>query len=97
MCRNCSANSAECIDRSGDRPSPIKSGTGSDLLDQPGPVFLNSVTKRDALCHREWRGGSRVLVNVYRWDLERKNQLDAPLDIGLYMKLIEELEKMKTG
>jgi len=55
------------------------------------------VTKRDALCHREWRGGSRVLVNVYRWDLERKNQLGAPLDIGLYMKLIEELEKMKMG
>ena len=25
--------------RSGDRPSPIKSGTGCDLLDQPGPVF----------------------------------------------------------
>jgi hypothetical protein len=25
--------------RSGDRPSLIKSGTGSDLLDQPGPVF----------------------------------------------------------
>jgi len=46
---------------------------------------------------REWREWPRVLVNVYRWDLERKNQLDAPLDIGLYMKLIEELEKMKTG
>jgi hypothetical protein len=43
------------------------------------------------------RPGRRVLVNVYRWDLERKNHLDAPLDIGLCMKLIEELEKMKTG
>ena len=46
---------------------------------------------------REWREWPRVLVNVYRWDLERKNQLDAPLDIGLYPKLIDELEKMKTG
>ena len=27
------------MDKSGDRPSPIKSGTGSDLLDQPGSVF----------------------------------------------------------
>lgn len=46
---------------------------------------------------KEWREWPRVLVNVYRWDLERKNQLDAPLDIGLYMKIIEELEKMRTG
>jgi len=23
--------------------------------------------------YREWREGPRVLVNVYRWDLERKN------------------------
>jgi hypothetical protein len=27
------------LGRSGDRPSPIQSGTGSDFLDQPGPVF----------------------------------------------------------
>lgn len=45
---------------------------------------------------KEWREWPRVLINVYRWDLERKNQLDAPLDIGVYMKLIEELEKMKA-
>jgi len=45
---------------------------------------------------REWREWPRALVDAYRWDLERKNQLDAPLDISLYMKIIEELEKMKT-
>ncbi|MDP3039288.1 MAG: hypothetical protein Q8O18_05385 [Deltaproteobacteria bacterium] len=46
--------------------------------------------------YREWREWPRVLVNVYRWDLERKNQLEAPLDIALYLKIIEELEKMKA-
>ncbi|MBM4332273.1 MAG: MBL fold metallo-hydrolase [Deltaproteobacteria bacterium] len=46
--------------------------------------------------YKEWREWPRALVNVYRWDLERKNQLDAPLDIALYMKIIEELEKMKV-
>jgi hypothetical protein len=46
--------------------------------------------------YKEWREWPRVLVNVYRWDLEGKNQLDAPLDIGLYMKLIEELERMRA-
>jgi len=45
--------------------------------------------------YKEWREWPRVLINVYRWDLERKNQLEAPMDISLYMKLIEELEKMK--
>jgi glyoxylase-like metal-dependent hydrolase (beta-lactamase superfamily II) len=45
---------------------------------------------------KEWREWPRVLINVYRWDLERKNQLDAPMDIALYMKLIEELQKMKA-
>jgi len=49
-----------------------------------------------ALAHNVKMEWPRVLINVYRWDLERKNQLDAPMDIGLYMKLIEELEKMKT-
>jgi hypothetical protein len=29
----------QALGRSGDRPSPTQSGTGSDLLDQPGPVF----------------------------------------------------------
>jgi len=46
--------------------------------------------------YREWREWPRVLVNVYRWSLERQNQLDAPLDIALYVKIIEELEKMKA-
>ncbi len=46
---------------------------------------------------KEWREWPRVLVNVYRWGLERNNQLDSPLDIGLYMRIIEELERMKTG
>ncbi len=45
---------------------------------------------------KEWREWPRVLINVYRWDLERKNLLDAPMDIALYMKLIEELQKMKA-
>jgi len=45
---------------------------------------------------KEWREWPRALVNVYRWDLERKKQLDAPLDIALYMKIIEELERMKA-
>lgn len=37
-----------------------------------------------------------VYTNVYRWDLEQKNQLDGPADIALYMKSMEQLEKMKT-
>jgi len=45
---------------------------------------------------KEWPEWPRVLVNVYRWDLERKDQLDAPLDLGFYMKIIEELERMKA-
>ncbi len=45
----------------------------------------------------EWREWQRALINVYRWDLERKNQLDAPTDIPLYMKLIEELQNMKKN
>jgi len=37
-----------------------------------------------------------VYTNVYRWDLEQKNQLDGPVDITLYMKSMEQLEKMKA-
>jgi hypothetical protein len=69
---------------------------GGKVLDA-GHGPLEAGKKVDLGPFREWRGWPRVLFNVYRWDLERKNQLDAPLDIGLYMKLIEELEKMKTG
>jgi hypothetical protein len=46
---------------------------------------------------KEWREWPRALVNVYRWDLERQNKLDAPMDIALYMKIIDELERMKTS
>jgi glyoxylase-like metal-dependent hydrolase (beta-lactamase superfamily II) len=69
---------------------------GGRILDA-GHGPLEAGKRVDLGPFREWREWPRVLVNVYRWDLERKNQLDAPLDIGLYMKLIEELEKMKTG
>ena len=37
-----------------------------------------------------------VYTNVYRWDLEQKDQLDGPMDIALYMKSMEQLEKMKA-
>jgi hypothetical protein len=37
-----------------------------------------------------------VFTNVYRWDLEQKDQLDGPIGIALYMKSMEQLEKMKA-
>jgi len=58
---------------------------------------LEAGKKIDLGPFREWREWPRVLVNVYRWSLERENKLDAPLDISLYMKIIEELGKMKEG
>ncbi|MDI6754625.1 MAG: MBL fold metallo-hydrolase [Thermodesulfobacteriota bacterium] len=68
---------------------------GGKVLDEGyGP--LEAGKKVNLGPYKEWREWPRALVNVYRWDLERKNQLDAPLDIALYMKIIEELEKMKV-
>ncbi|MDO9211038.1 MAG: hypothetical protein Q7V48_09880 [Deltaproteobacteria bacterium] len=61
-----------------------------------GLIELEAGKKVNLGPYREWREWPRVLVNVYRWDLERKNQLEAPLDIALYLKIIEELEKMKA-
>ncbi|MBI5966916.1 MAG: hypothetical protein HY882_03520 [Deltaproteobacteria bacterium] len=70
--------------------------TGESGVSNAGFGPLEAGKKVNLGRYKEWREWPRVLVNVYRWDLERKNQLDAPLDLGLYMKLIEELEKMKT-
>jgi cyclase len=67
---------------------------GGRVLDA-GHGPLEAGKKVDLGPFREWREWPRALINVYRWDLERKNQLDAPLDISLYMRLIEELQKMK--
>ena len=50
-----------------------------------------------AIVHTVKKVWPSVLVNVYRWDLERKNQVGAAVDVSLYIKLIEELEKIKTG
>lgn len=43
-----------------------------------------------------FRLSNPVWTDIYRWDLEHKNQLDGPMDIALYMKSMEQLERMKT-
>jgi hypothetical protein len=77
----------------GDRSATLIDTLMVSSLNQP---FMEAEEKVNLGPYREWREWPRVLVNVYRWDLERKNQLEAPLDIALYLKIIEELEKMKA-